>query len=58
MMPTKGFSFIVLKTRDRANGGPKWFLNENNIKISVDFKNSVHDKIVFLTFCEKILISL
>ena len=42
------FFFIALRTRDRANGGQRWFLNKDNVEIEIDLENCIYNKIVFL----------
>jgi len=41
-------TFTVLWARNRSNGCPRWFLNENNIEVTVDFENWVDNEVIFL----------
>jgi len=39
-------TFVVLKAGNRPNSCPRWFLDKNNIKIVIDFKYGVDNKVV------------
>jgi len=41
------FFFTISKAWHGTNGWPRQFLNENDIEICFEFKNSIYDKIVF-----------
>ena len=40
--------FTIGKARDRSYCCPGWFLNENDIKVVVNFEDCVNDEIIFL----------
>jgi len=44
---------MVSRARDGANGGPRQFLDEDDIEIEVNLKNSIHNKIVFSNILQK-----
>ena len=49
----QGSTFTVLWTGNRPNGCPRWFLNEDNVKVIVDFKNQTDNEVIFLNILWK-----
>ena len=48
-------AFTIFGTRNRPNSSSRWFLNEDNIKAEIDFKNSVNNEIILLNILRKYL---
>ena len=44
----QGSTFTVLWTRNRPNSCPRWFLDKDNVKVTVDFKDWADNEVIFL----------
>ena len=40
-------AFIVLWTGNRPNGCTRWFLDEDNVKVTVDFEDRANNEVIF-----------
>ena len=47
------FTFLTYRTRDRAYGQPRRFLDEDNVKILVDFQQHISEDFVFTNILGK-----
>ena len=46
-------AFIVLWAGNRPDSCPRWFLDEENVEIVIDFEYSIDNKIVLLNVLRK-----